>query len=695
MKNLFLLIVMFIFISAGLNAQDNPKGYQETTSSGFAPPYTGNSRNNLKTDFVPTSLARGLNNSSLTASSFDKWILNNPGGITSVNALTNVGAFCGGMGPGGYYAVTTTNVLYRIDTATGVGTLVANVTGTVGTEGWTELAYDKTTSTWYGASGAATSSTLYTINVTTGAATVVGTINTGLVITIAFHPVTNVLYGVDIVTDNLLTINKTTGAGTNIGLMGFNGNFGAGSSFDETGVYYFACIDAGAGNARNFYTMNLTSGTATLVGAFTPAAQVSSMGLVQTPAINYALNPFNLLTPTAGARVVTVAGSSTPVVITWDTSASGATYKWIFGNPTVPPRRLTIPSSSNSITTTLGALDAILAANGFTNNGSATDSAVGQWNVYAYKGTGAPGPDSLISANGPRAITLKRQDGGVLSPLNQDFVDPTFPPPFWSLANGGGTTQYWTRDVNGGYQTGVGSAKYDFWSAGTATPLQTLTSNQFPAVASPNNYLRFNYAQAYYLNGAAVAPDSCIIETSIDNGTTWTRLIGMGASQTLTSGVNSLPGMSTIASQTLWTPLIASNWGTKVFAMPVGTNKVRFVAKSGFGNNLYIDRITSGIITGIQSNVITLTPDKFELSQNYPNPFNPVTQINFSIKNQSLVSLKVYDMLGKEVAQLVNEVKTAGIYNVNFDATNLSSGVYFYKIEAGEFSDIKRMMLIK
>ncbi|MCY7363414.1 MAG: DUF4394 domain-containing protein, partial [Ignavibacteria bacterium] len=254
MKNLFLLIVMFIFISAGLNAQDNPKGYQETTSSGFAPPYTGNSRNNLKTDFVPTSLARGLNNSSLTASSFDKWILNNPGGITSVNALTNVGAFCGGMGPGGYYAVTTTNVLYRIDTATGVGTLVANVTGTVGTEGWTELAYDKFTSTLYGASGAATSSTLYTINVTTGAATVVGTINTGLVITIAFHPVTNVLYGIDIVTDQLLTINKTTGVGSNIGPIGFNSNFGAGSSFDEIGVYYFAGIDAGAGNARNFYT---------------------------------------------------------------------------------------------------------------------------------------------------------------------------------------------------------------------------------------------------------------------------------------------------------------------------------------------------------------------------------------------------------------------------------------------------------
>ena len=87
--------------------------------------------------------------------------------------------------------------------------------------------------------------------------------------------------------------------------------------------------------------------------------------------------------------------------------------------------------------------------------------------------------------------------------------------------------------------------------------------------------------------------------------------------------------------------------------------------------------------------------DTYELSQNYPNPFNPVTQINFSIPKQSVVTLRIYDVLGKEVATLVNENKPAGFYTVDFNASDLSSGAYFYRIEAGNFTDIKRMMLIK
>ncbi|MEO8208992.1 MAG: T9SS type A sorting domain-containing protein, partial [bacterium] len=500
------------------------------------------------------------------------------------------------------------------------------------------------------------------------------------------------------------------------------------------------------------------------------------------------------------------------VVITWDTSAAGANYKFIFGNPNVPPRRLTIPSNSNSITTTLGALDIVLAANGFTNNGSATDSAVGQWDVWAYKGPNAPGPDSLKATNGPRAITLKRQqvslsafslsapasgitvitspvdlttitfswtrsaqgasyrwlyktgtfsdpptfrisanNGGLdtfwtvrksrldsllagvgvnagdsvtgqwrarayatgdslnsnapdrgitfrrvgLLPLNQDFSSTTFPPPFWGLDAGGGTTQYWTRDAVGGYQVGSGSAKYDFWSAIPTTPLQTLTSNQFPPVTANNNVLKFDYSQAYYLSGGVLADDSCIIETSNNNGSTWIRLIGMGASLTLTSGTNSSPNMSTFASQSSFTPTLASQWATKVFTMPVGTNKVRFVAKTDYGNNLFLDNIVSTGSVGIGENELSLTPDKYSLQQNYPNPFNPSTSINFSIPKSGLVTLKIYDVLGKEVATLVNEVKTAGNYSLDFNAYNLTSGVYFYKIESGSFSDIKRMMLIK
>ncbi|MCI0474222.1 MAG: T9SS type A sorting domain-containing protein, partial [Ignavibacteria bacterium] len=94
-------------------------------------------------------------------------------------------------------------------------------------------------------------------------------------------------------------------------------------------------------------------------------------------------------------------------------------------------------------------------------------------------------------------------------------------------------------------------------------------------------------------------------------------------------------------------------------------------------------------------NNLSEVPKVYSLAQNYPNPFNPVTKINFAIPKQGFVTLKVYDVLGREVSTLVNEVKQVGTYSVDFDASYLSSGVYFYRIESGEFSDIKRMILIK
>jgi len=88
-------------------------------------------------------------------------------------------------------------------------------------------------------------------------------------------------------------------------------------------------------------------------------------------------------------------------------------------------------------------------------------------------------------------------------------------------------------------------------------------------------------------------------------------------------------------------------------------------------------------------------PTTYLLSQNYPNPFNPSTTISFSIPTSEFVTLKVYDVLGREVATLVNENLNAGSYSYNFDASNLTSGVYFYKLQAGKYSETKKMILSK
>ncbi|MDR3609995.1 MAG: T9SS type A sorting domain-containing protein [Ignavibacteriaceae bacterium] len=85
----------------------------------------------------------------------------------------------------------------------------------------------------------------------------------------------------------------------------------------------------------------------------------------------------------------------------------------------------------------------------------------------------------------------------------------------------------------------------------------------------------------------------------------------------------------------------------------------------------------------------------YMLSQNYPNPFNPNTLISFSLPSRQFISLKVYDILGNEITTLVNEEKPAGNYKINFNASNLHSGVYFYSIRAGSFTDTKKLILIK
>jgi hypothetical protein len=101
------------------------------------------------------------------------------------------------------------------------------------------------------------------------------------------------------------------------------------------------------------------------------------------------------------------------------------------------------------------------------------------------------------------------------------------------------------------------------------------------------------------------------------------------------------------------------------------------------------------LITDVQQGNAAGVPQEFRLEQNYPNPFNPKTVIGIRVSGFGLVTLKVVDMLGREVETLVNEVRLPGTYSVTWDASRYSSGVYFYRLDAGRFVQTKRMLLLK
>jgi hypothetical protein len=108
-----------------------------------------------------------------------------------------------------------------------------------------------------------------------------------------------------------------------------------------------------------------------------------------------------------------------------------------------------------------------------------------------------------------------------------------------------------------------------------------------------------------------------------------------------------------------------------------------------------IELIAYKNVTSVQDKTPVFTIHEFALEQNYPNPFNPSTVISYQVASFGKVSLKLFDLLGSEVATLVNEVKSAGTYTVTFNAANMPSGVYFYRLKAGSFSKTKKLVLLR
>lgn len=203
--------------------------------------------------------------------------------------------------------------------------------------------------------------------------------------------------------------------------------------------------------------------------------------------------------------------------------------------------------------------------------------------------------------------------------------------------------------------------------------------------------------------GYAVGDSGVIIKTT-DGGNNWLNL---------NSGtVNNLNSIDIISPSYAWavggyanTILMSSNSGQNWFFQPVNQSYLKSVdfvsALTGWavGDAGKIFKTTSGGLTYL-SEIENHIPKKFTLYQNYPNPFNPVTKIKFDVASvgngrDRSVQLIVYDILGREITTLVNEPLKPGTYEVEWDGSNYPSGIYFYKLATEEYSETKRMILLK
>jgi hypothetical protein len=186
---------------------------------------------------------------------------------------------------------------------------------------------------------------------------------------------------------------------------------------------------------------------------------------------------------------------------------------------------------------------------------------------------------------------------------------------------------------------------------------------------------------------------------SSDNGTNWTQANNGLPTDTSVycfaeSGTNIFAGVG-------GNVFLSTNNGTTWKQMNDGLPYNYVLSLAVIGSNVFAGTYGTGVwkrplseLTGLTLEEINI-PKEFCLSQNYPNPFNPTTTINYSIVKEGNVKLIVYNTLGSKVVTLLNEYKQAGNYSVNFNADDLPSGIYFYRLEAGQFSQVKKMILLK
>ncbi|MHC1738663.1 MAG: T9SS type A sorting domain-containing protein [Ignavibacteriaceae bacterium] len=236
-----------------------------------------------------------------------------------------------------------------------------------------------------------------------------------------------------------------------------------------------------------------------------------------------------------------------------------------------------------------------------------------------------------------------------------DIFEGTYPPSGWTLKNpDGGITFSSYTGANGPSIAGNKSIIMRFYDYSASNQKDTLTTKIYTGLLSSDS-VKFDYAYAPY---SGSYPDRLTVKMSIDGGITFPYTIFDKAGSELAT---------TSATTNSFAPTLSSQWKTTSYAL---------------------DMIT---IVEIEEN----GSFDYSLLQNYPNPFNPETIIKFSLPAKEVVKLEIFNSLGEKVSDLVNGVKEAGSHEIKFTATNLPSGIYLYRLQAGSFMQSKKLLLIK
>ena len=201
----------------------------------------------------------------------------------------------------------------------------------------------------------------------------------------------------------------------------------------------------------------------------------------------------------------------------------------------------------------------------------------------------------------------------------------------------------------------------------------------------PFSAVRFNTA-SFNFGGVKVGQlkDTTVVITN--SGTDTLKIFGITANEGIftshVTAINILPGNSFIDTLRFIPAVIATYNGW-------------FLVTSNAASSPDTIKVTGKGETPQKVGTMIDIPKQFMLIQNYPNPFNPSTTIAYSIPGNEIVTMKVFDVLGKEAATLVNERKVAGEYSISFNAQDLPSGIYFYQLRSGNFVETKKMILMK